>query len=395
MVSRQEIKRVAIVRGLRPHVVEKDYLLGWVLAGVYHHVSLKSSWIFKGGTCIKKCYFDTYRFSEDLDFTVIEPSHLNHDFLIETFSEISDWIFHQAGLEIPTRLLSFEIFTNSRGSESCQGKLGYRGPIGPRSGFRSLPRLKIDLTFDEVVVLPPVERTVCHDYSDDPHGGISVRCYALEEAFAEKICALGQRARPRDLYDVINLFRSDEEQPNLSVLNGLIQKKCAHRGNPVPTLFDVQEKRRKLEDPWSHMLDHQLIKLPPFESYFNALPEFFDWLEAGVQASPSAIQQLTDGEVVVREPTMNLPVNLSTQIHLEIIRFAAGNYLCVDLQYRRSTHRVEPYSMRRSKEGDLMLHAIKVTDGEHRSYQINQIHGVTATQQSFVPRHLIELRPLR
>jgi len=30
------------------------------------------SWAFKGGTCLKKCYFETYRFSEDLDFTLTE-----------------------------------------------------------------------------------------------------------------------------------------------------------------------------------------------------------------------------------------------------------------------------------------------------------------------------------
>ncbi len=28
-------------------------------------------WVFKGGTCLKKCYIETYRFSEDLDFTVL------------------------------------------------------------------------------------------------------------------------------------------------------------------------------------------------------------------------------------------------------------------------------------------------------------------------------------
>ena len=392
MVTKEEIGQVALVRGLGPHVVEKDYLLGWVLAGIYQHVSLKNNWIFKGGTSFKKCHFETYRFSEDLDFTIVEPSHLNRDFLIETFSEISEWLFHQAGLEIPTELLSFEIFTNPRGSESCQGKVGYRGPISPRFGFRSLPRLKIDLTFDEVVLLPPVERTICHDYSDDPQKGISIRCYTPEEAFAEKICALGQRARPRDLYDVINLLRNDEKQPNLSVLNDLLQKKCAHHGSPVPTLVDVQIKRKSLEDPWGSMLSHQLQKLPPFESYFNALPEFFDWLEIGTLPSLSPIDQMAAGEVVVREPTMNLPVKLNTQIYLETIRFAAVNYLYVDLQYKQSTHRIEPYSLCRTKDGDLVLHAIRVTDGEHCRYQIDQIHGATAAQQNFVPRYLVELR---
>jgi hypothetical protein len=32
---------------------------------------LSNQWVFKGGTCLKKCYIETYRFSEDLDFTVL------------------------------------------------------------------------------------------------------------------------------------------------------------------------------------------------------------------------------------------------------------------------------------------------------------------------------------
>ncbi len=50
-------------------IIEKDYVLSWVLAGIHMHEATKNSWIFKGGTCLKKCYFETYRFSEDLDFT--------------------------------------------------------------------------------------------------------------------------------------------------------------------------------------------------------------------------------------------------------------------------------------------------------------------------------------
>jgi predicted nucleotidyltransferase component of viral defense system len=37
-----------------------------VLAGIYAHEELANSWLFKGGTCLKKCFFETYRFSEDL-----------------------------------------------------------------------------------------------------------------------------------------------------------------------------------------------------------------------------------------------------------------------------------------------------------------------------------------
>lgn len=40
----------------------------WLLAGVAHHPELGPTWLFKGGTCLKKVFFETYRFSEDLDF---------------------------------------------------------------------------------------------------------------------------------------------------------------------------------------------------------------------------------------------------------------------------------------------------------------------------------------
>ena len=393
MVTKNEILNVKDLCGLNPHIIEKDYVLGWVLAGIYHHASLKNHWIFKGGTSFHKCHYETFRFSEDLDFTITEPSHLNCDFLVETFSEISDWIFYATGFEIPKRLLNFEIYTNPRGSKSCKAKIGYRGPISPRMGYRSLPRLKIDLTFDEVVVLPPVGRTIHHHYSDNPQEEPLVRCYPPEEAYAEKICALGQRAKARDLYDAINIFRSNQERPDLSVLNDTIRKKCAHRGNQPPALADVQAKRWDLEKTWPPMLSHQLQTLPPFESFFHALPEFFDWLETGTLPSLPAIDQMAAGDEIIREPTLNLPVNFNKQVFTEAIRFSGVNYLCADIQYRKSTERIEPYSLRRTKDGHLVLHAVRASDGQLCSYQVDEIDDVTVTQQSFDPRYLVELRP--
>ena len=52
-------------------MIEKDYVLGWLLWGIGSDPVLGQKWIFKGGTCLKKCYIETYRFSEDLDFTVL------------------------------------------------------------------------------------------------------------------------------------------------------------------------------------------------------------------------------------------------------------------------------------------------------------------------------------
>ena len=76
MIPRAELFAVAEDTGLLPTTVEKDYVLGWVLFGIARHPML-ARWLFKGGTCLKKCYFDTYRFSEDLDFTI--PSGVPYD----------------------------------------------------------------------------------------------------------------------------------------------------------------------------------------------------------------------------------------------------------------------------------------------------------------------------
>lgn len=60
MIDRQEILEFARELNLAPHVVEKDYILGWLLAGIAAHPVLGKQWIFKGGTCLKKCYFETW-----------------------------------------------------------------------------------------------------------------------------------------------------------------------------------------------------------------------------------------------------------------------------------------------------------------------------------------------
>jgi predicted nucleotidyltransferase component of viral defense system len=91
VIERREILDVAGELGLQPQVVEKDYVLGWLLAGIYNQADLKATWVFKGGTCLKKCYLETYRFSEDLDFTLTDESHLDVAFLKSAFAEVSTW----------------------------------------------------------------------------------------------------------------------------------------------------------------------------------------------------------------------------------------------------------------------------------------------------------------
>ncbi len=53
-------------------VIERDYVLAWFLTGLAGH-RLRGVLAFKGGTALRRCWFADYRFSEDLDFTLIRP----------------------------------------------------------------------------------------------------------------------------------------------------------------------------------------------------------------------------------------------------------------------------------------------------------------------------------
>ncbi len=388
MIGKREVLDMAVSTGLNPHIIEKDYALGWALAGIFAHEALAPAWVFKGGTCLKKCYFETYRFSEDLDFTLLDESHLDGAFLARCFAEIADWIYEQSGLEFPADSQDFDIYENPRGKLSCQGKLSYRGPVSPRP----LPRIKLDLTADERVVLAPVRVPIFHPYSDAPEGGIAVQAYAYEEAFAEKVRALAERTRPRDLYDVVNLYRNVEARPAAAVMRDVLEQKCAFKGIAVPQNGRLDGHRTDLEAAWRGMLAHQLPALPPAESFWQALPEFFAWLEGAVPETPASYA-LSAGEALIRERTLRLPLRSVAHSHLEITRFAAANRLCVALEYQNSTRTIEPYSLRRTQDNNFVLHAWNVEKNEHRSYRVDRIQGARITDHTFTPRYAVELTP--
>ena len=88
MIGKHEIMDFSKEFGFSPNVVEKDYVLGWILDGISDQPGISADWIFKGGTCLKKCYFETYRFSEDLDFTLKNQEQINNDFLMGVLSSL-------------------------------------------------------------------------------------------------------------------------------------------------------------------------------------------------------------------------------------------------------------------------------------------------------------------
>jgi len=406
MISRQELLELATQYSLRPDVVEKDYVLGWLLAGIGQHSGFRDTWIFKGGTCLKKCFFETYRFSEDLDFTIIKPDVFDSSSMETAFNEIADWIYDQTGLECPAESRIFEMY-EIRGKPAAQCRIPYRGPLAPRG---DLPKIRLDLTNDESVVLPPDNRTVYRPYSDCNEIA-EITTYAYAEIFAEKIRALSERLRPRDLYDVIHLYRNVELIPDPQSIRKVLDEKCKYKNIPFPTIESLKQdaRRTELEAEWDNMLAHQLPTLPPFTQFWEALPEVFDWLTE--VRTPTVLPWIVEEEEHETElDTIPQPVSGATSERmyidhsiprpripgipnrpLEIIRFAGANRLCVLLGYKGTKRLIEPYSLRRTKDNNVLLHSIRVNNGEHRAYRLDKIESAELTQKPFKPKYTIEL----
>jgi hypothetical protein len=323
--------------------------------------------------------------------------HLDEIFLRRVFAEVGAWVYEESGIEIPFNQQEFDVYRNPRGNLSCQGKISYKGPISPT---RPLPRIKLDLTADERVVLPPETIDIYHPYSDAPEEGVEVLAYNYVEAFAEKFRALAERTRPRDLYDVVNLYRNTEARPEQQQFVAVLREKCAFKGIQLPQLVDIEPHRGGVEAGWTSMLDHQLPALLPVASFWDALPEIFNWPHGKGVAPVLPAMPLTGGATaeIIRQRIIALPAGSHGQTFIETIRFAAANRLLVNLDYRdkqgrRSTRAIEAYSLRRSRAGDVLLMAVRAEDGQPRSYLINSIIGVSPTQTTFSPRYPIELTP--
>jgi predicted DNA-binding transcriptional regulator YafY len=81
-------------------------------------------------------------------------------------------------------------------------------------------------------------------------------------------------------------------------------------------------------------------------------------------------------------------------VPLETIRYAGANRLKVELDYRAAEGRrgprvVEPYSLRRTQDGNLVLFVVN-DRGELRSYRVDRIAGVRPTTTPFTPRYVVE-----
>ncbi len=70
MIKKEFIDYLVEKSGIKKNdLIEKDFILQRLAQELIKDEFFKENFIFKGGTCLIKCYLGYYRFSEDIDFT--------------------------------------------------------------------------------------------------------------------------------------------------------------------------------------------------------------------------------------------------------------------------------------------------------------------------------------
>lgn len=273
MIDATHIRTYAATVQIDPGIVEKDYVLTKALSAIAQSEVFQKYFLFKGGTALKKCFYPNWRFSEDFDFTVTKA--LSRAEIKDIFNITVETVGRLFGLGM--RVIEYSQYPKT-GSPivTAQLKFGYDGPLRKSSGQKN--NIRVDISFDEVVVAKPVTMQMLKVYPDDIDTALSV--YSLEEILAEKLRSILQRGKSRDYYDVYLLLKEHANDVSHSQAYDILLKKCEHKKMPKPTLEDffIPERTEEASRYWERGLAHQVDKLPAFEKTIEELKQLLESL---------------------------------------------------------------------------------------------------------------------
>jgi len=267
MITTAELHREAEQKSLRFDQAEKDYVILWILSGLARFGLTRHGWTFKGGTCLRHCYYEGYRFSEDIDFSC-KPGGDNLDKSLQLLQKSADKIQSESGIRIAVRKphtipgdFQIEIpLEYSRGSTRRQG----------------LPQVKVHLTFDEPILDKAVACSIKSRYSD--LSPFKVRSYSKKEIVAEKLRSLLQQQkkwpRPRDLYDLWYMVCHSGEHFTWNELLPMFEEKCRIR-DISPDIKGLTSNKLKEwnKKVWKDRLGPMLKEVPKFDLVWK------EWIE--------------------------------------------------------------------------------------------------------------------
>ena len=277
----ERLRKIRLNTGVQWHVLERDYLLSWILFGISKVPLLSDTLVFKGGTVLRKCYFEDYRFSEDLDFTGLPaaPRDENMENFMREACETARREMLKESVSVDAIL---ERYIENRPHPENQEAFRIRARL-PWHNY-PLTSIKIEISMDEKIHGPVQTRKIIHHYGEPLEA--EIKTYSLEEIVAEKLRAILQNAdmlkkrgwirpRARDYYDLWRILGTYKDDMDLADFSSLLRHKCAAKNISFTSLEDFFDDNllSRVEKAWYRSLAPLMSTLPSYSSVTSELRE--------------------------------------------------------------------------------------------------------------------------
>jgi predicted nucleotidyltransferase component of viral defense system len=247
VIPRSHLTRIADEQGVDAKTVERDYVLTHTVAAIGAQ-GVDHGLVFKGGTALRLCYFEDYRYSADLDFSL--PEGAGRGAALKSVERALTSVIEQ--IRLPHLALTDD------------GKaIEYEGPLGKRR------ELKLDIATDELIE-ETVTRKLLPRHHDQVEAQITV--YTLGEIAAEKLRCVIQRLQARDLFDLNELFVVNKILPE--EVWASFERKAQHKGID-PSQFS--ERFNKRVPQWRTRWDEEMAE------HLAGEPDQFETVERAVR----------------------------------------------------------------------------------------------------------------
>ena len=380
MINKDEVKAKAEEFAINVSDVERDYVYGWLLAGIFQSSALRDLLILKGGNGLRKAYFENTRFSKDLDFatqTKVDASMLHSE-----LNKVCEFV--EAATRVTFAYERNRVEPKEIGHKDktiYEARLYFKDFYGNPESITL--KAQLDITEFDRILLPIQERQLIHPYSDSGDCRVAVRCLKLEEMLAAKLKCLLQRQHSFDLYDyVYAIFINRELAVNTGEIVSSFLKKTVFApapgvvvglltGLPFAVFRGVWNKY--VVAPASSLFDFETA----VTSFTENIKALFGRFTAGVGRVAYFPSQL-------RNPIMEAGANLNL---LRVV-------------YAGVPREVEPYSLvfksRKDGYGQEYLYVYDRTGGRDtgpglKSFVHDKFQSVELLPTTFEPRFPIEL----
>lgn len=249
MISKEDLLSVARLKQLAPRLTELDYLQDIALLNLSREYGSKL--VFKGGTCLYKAY-QLNRFSEDLDFTAKLGFKAK-----EVFRRLP-YFFSLLNINSTVKIEQF--------GKALNVYLRILGPLYDGSKG-TMTTLILNISSRERVLLPVQRLPYTPLYRE-------LRPFDLfvmdeREIMAEKVRAIYERNKARDVYDLWYLIK----RKSISIDQKLIAQKLGGSGFKFSS-SSFLDKIKEKEESWKKDLGGLIAgQLPDFKEVKKALQE--------------------------------------------------------------------------------------------------------------------------